>query len=74
MQETITATVTAARSAQTVLVNAIHDAADDLHNIARDPVSEALARLSREAKEARERLEASRSSWAALCSCCGAVR
>jgi hypothetical protein len=60
MNETITATVTAARSAQTTLVNAIHDAADDLHRIGRDPVSEALARLSREAKEARERLEASR--------------
>jgi hypothetical protein len=60
MQETITATVTAARSAQTVLVNAIHDAADDMSRIGRDPVAEALAHLAREAKGARERLEASR--------------
>ncbi len=60
MQNTITATLTAARAAETALVGAIQQAASALDTIARDPVAEALAQLSRSAKDAKARLDAAR--------------
>lgn len=60
MQNTITATLTAARAAETALMGAIQQAASALDTIARDPVTEALAQLSRSAKDAKARLDAAR--------------
>jgi len=60
MQNTITATLTAARAAETALVGAIQQAASALDTIARDPVAEALAQLSQSAKNAKARLDAAR--------------
>lgn len=60
MQHTITATVNAARAAETALVGAIQQAASALDTIARDPVAEALAQLGQSAKDAKARLDAAR--------------
>jgi hypothetical protein len=60
MNQTINATVNAAKSAEVVLVDAIHGAADALDQIARDPVANALARLRDAAADAQARLDAGR--------------
>jgi len=66
MQQSINATVSAARNAEGTLVAALLGAAESLDGVANDPVSAALARMAASAAGARARLEARRADALAL--------